>query len=240
MPQGNAQLVLISGESASGKSASLMNIPNQERWAYMNTESGKALPFKNSFIPGIVTDPYQVPNAIEELTGNPNIDGLIIDSLTFLMDMYETQHVVTAKDTRAAWGEFAQFFKRLMQGSVANCDKHIIFLAHTKTEQDAQLIDRVYVPVKGSLGNNGIESYFSTVVSTKRMELKNLAGMDPSLLHITPHDEALGFKYVFQTRLTKETIGERIRGPMGLFREDQTYMDNDAGLLLKHMLEYYS
>ena len=240
MPQGTAQLVLISGESASGKSASLMNIKNQERWAHLNTESGKALPFANKFQSGVITDPFQVFDYFNHVTGNPDFDGIVIDSLTFLMDMYESQHVITAKDTRAAWGEFAQFFKKLMQEFVAKSDKHVIMMAHTKTEQDAMLVDRVYVPVKGSLGNNGIESYFSTVVSTKRMALKDLAGQDPNLLHITPEDEALGFKYVFQTKLTKQTIGERIRGPMGLFKENQTYMDNDAGLLLDHMINYYS
>lgn len=240
MPQGKAQLVLISGESASGKSASLMNIKNQERWAYLNTESGKALPFKNKFQSLVITDPFQVPQAFSELTNSPDFDGIIVDSITFLMDMYETQYVLTAKDSRAAWGEFAQFFKKLMQESVAKTDKHVVMLAHTKTEQDAMLVDRVYVPVKGSLGNNGVESYFSTVVSTKRMALKDLAGQDPTLLRITPDDEALGFKYVFQTKLTKQTIGERIRGPMGLFKENQTYMDNDVGLLLDHMIKYYS
>eukprot|EP00112_Aurelia_sp_Birch-Aquarium-sp1_P009907 Seg21445.1 transcript_id=Seg21445.1/GoldUCD/mRNA.D3Y31 product="hypothetical protein" protein_id=Seg21445.1/GoldUCD/D3Y31 len=205
----------------------------------MNTESGKELPFKNSFRGGNITDPFQVPATIEDCTGNPAFDGIILDSLTFLMDMYETQYVLTAKDSRAAWGQYAQFFKRLMQQSVAQCDKHIIFLAHTKTEQDASLVDRTWVPVKGSLNNNGIEAYFSTVVSTKRMPVQELQGMDPSLLKITPQDEALGFKYVFQTLLTKKTIGERIRGPMGLFEENQTYMDNDVAKLLSHMVEYY-
>jgi hypothetical protein len=40
--------------------------------------------------------------------------------------------------------------------------------------------------------------------------------------------------------LTKSTIGERIRSPMGLFTRAQTFMDNDAGLLLKHLNEYYA
>lgn len=240
MPVGNAQLVLISGESSSGKSASLKDLPNQERWAYMNTESGKALPFKNSFKSGVVTNPYQVPATFEEITGNPDFDGVILDSLTFLMDMFESQVVLTAKDRREAWGHYAQFFKNLMNIHVANCDKHVIFLAHTKKEQDAQLIDRVQVPIKGSLNNQGIEAYFSTVVSTKKVNLPELEGQDPSLLNITDENKALGYKHVFQTRLTKETVGERIRGPMGLFEPNQTYMDNNAALLIKHMVEYYS
>lgn len=45
----NDQLVLIMGESGTGKSASLRNIPNQERWLYLNCEAGKRLPFRNKF-----------------------------------------------------------------------------------------------------------------------------------------------------------------------------------------------
>jgi len=240
MPQGNAQLVLISGESASGKSASLREIPNQSRWVYMNTESGKALPFKNDFVSAVVTDPHQIQQGFDMVTGSPDFDGVIVDSITFMMDMFESQYVIPAKDSRAAWGDYAQFFKNVMQNLVANCDKHVIMLGHTKKEQDAQLVDRVYVPVKGSLGNNGIESYFSTVVSTKRIPLADLKDMDPALLRITEDDEILGFKYVFQTRLTKGTVGERIRGPMGLFNKNQTFMDNDAALLIDHMVKYYS
>ena len=56
----NDHLVMISGESASGKSASLRNIPNQSRWMYLNAEAGKKLPFKNNFHEIIVTDPYHV------------------------------------------------------------------------------------------------------------------------------------------------------------------------------------
>ena len=38
--QVNDQLVLISGESGTGKSASLMNLKNQESWIYLNCEAG--------------------------------------------------------------------------------------------------------------------------------------------------------------------------------------------------------
>ena len=49
MSELNTQLVLISGMSATGKSASLRNLRNQEKWFYANCEAGKSLPFKNKF-----------------------------------------------------------------------------------------------------------------------------------------------------------------------------------------------
>ena len=52
-------------------------------------------------------------------------------------------------------------------------------------------------------------------------------------------DKELGYKYVFQTRLTKETVGERLRGPMGLFSRQETYINNDMQLVFDRLQEYY-
>ena len=46
----NDQLLMICGYSGTGKSRSLKNIRNQEKWLYLNCEAGKRLPFKNNFI----------------------------------------------------------------------------------------------------------------------------------------------------------------------------------------------
>ncbi|MGV8863227.1 MAG: hypothetical protein ACOH2T_18935 [Pseudomonas sp.] len=59
------------------------------------------------------------------------------------------------------------------------------------------------------------------------------------MLTITEDDELVGFKYVFQTRLTKDTYFERIRSPMGLFKVNETFIDNNAQLLLNHLTTYY-
>ena len=83
------------------------------------------------------------------------------------------------------------------------------------------------------------EAYFSTIVAAKKLPLKDLEGYSSDLLHITEEEKDLGFKYIFQTRITKNTTGERIRSPMGLFTKEQTYMDNDCQVLLDHLTEYY-
>ena len=69
---------------------------------------------------------------------------------------------------------------------------------------------------------------------------KDLEGIDSKLLTITPDDELVGYKHVFQTRLTAKTKGERIRSPIGMFEANQTYMDNDAQMLLDHLHEFYN
>ena len=236
----NDQLILISGESASGKSAALRHIRNQESWLYLNCE-GKRLPFKNKFQPFRITDPYQVYEAFDYGTNNSEVKGIVIDTATFLMDMLESIYIISAANTQKAWGDYAQFWKVLMQQKVTLFGKPVIIMGHTKEELDeAAGVMRRSVPVKGSLRNNGIEAYFSTVVSTKRMSIKDLKDFESELLNRSEEEIALGFKHVFQTRLTKATIGERIRSPMGMFEKNETYMDNDAQILLDRLTNFYN
>lgn len=245
--QPNDQLILIVGYSSTGKSASLRNIRNQDKWLYLNTESGKRLPFRNSFSKHTITDPYQVIDAFKAATENPletigfEPEGIIVDSLTFLMDMYESRYVINAANTMTAWGAFSQFFKEIMQLHVPLFGKPVIFTAHVKDELDEKAMEmKTSVPIKGSLKNNGIEAYFSTIVSCKRMLLKEMEKMTNGMLDITDEEKELGFKHVFQTRLTAKTTGERIRAPMGMFSRQETYMDNDAQKLLDHLHQYYA
>ncbi|QIG68804.1 NTP-binding helicase protein [Rhizobium phage RHph_Y2_6] len=237
----NPQLVLISGESGSGKSASLRNLKNQEGWLFMNCEAGKRLPFKNNFEVVNITDPYQTYEGLNYVKGSADKVGAIIDTSTFLMDMHESVYVVNSPNTQSAWGTYAQFWKNLMQQYVAPLGKPVIILAHVMDiydEKNAEM--KTQIPVKGSLKNNGIEAYFSTNVMTKKVPLRELEEYKNSMLTITEDEEMLGFKHCFQTRLTKKTIGTRIRSPIGMFTKEETYIDNDAQVLLDHLKEFYS
>lgn len=234
----NDQLLLISGTSASGKSSALRNIRNPGKWFYLNCEN-KRLPFKSKFQEYRITDPYQVHEGLDAAAIDENVEGVIIDTLTFLMDQVENQYVLTASNTMKAWGDFAKFYKDMM-GKVALCNKPVIMLAHTRTDLDEQTMSQVTaVPIKGSLKNEGLEAWFSTVVSTKVVSIKDLEGYKNDLLTVTEEEAELGFKHVFQTRLTKKTIGERIRSPFGMFSKSQTYIDNDAQALLDYLNDYY-
>ncbi len=236
----NDQLILISGKSGVGNSTSLHNIRDQNRWIYLNCDAGKRLPFKNDFNRVNVTDPYHVHAYFEECITNPDrVDGIIIDTLTFLMDMYESKYVLGSSNTMQGWSNYAQFFKHLMQDLVPRFGKPVIMIAHTLdtiVDMDVQ----TQVPIKGALKNQGIEAYFSTVVSPKKVTLIELEKYKNDLLTVTEDDEIVGYKHVFQTRLTKQTIGERIRAPMGMFSREQTYINPDTQLLLDHLHKYYN
>ena len=237
----NNQLVLICGYSATGKSASLRNIRDQQDWVYINSEAGKRLPFKNDFMTLRLDDPETVMAAFDEATNTPSIKGIIVDSLTFLMDMYESQYVLPAANTMKGWSNYNQFFKRLLQEKVVKFGRPVIFTAHVMDTLDEKTMEmRTAVPVKGALKGQGVEAYFSTIVAAKKIPIKDLEDYNSDLLHITEEERELGFKYVFQTRITAKSTGERIRSPMGLFSRNETYMDNDAQILLEHLNKFYS
>jgi len=237
----NDNLVLISGASGTGKSASLMNIKDPEGVMYLNCEANKKLPFRSKFQEFNIIDPNQVYEAFDYAEGQANIHTIVIDTLTYLMDMYETMYVLTAANTMKAWGDYAQYYKKLMQYYVAKSTKNVIILAHTRQiMNEADMVLETKVPIKGSLANQGIESYFSTVISTKKMPLNKLQDYQNNLLHITEDDEILGYKHVFQTRLTKDTVNERMRSPMGMWSREETFIDNDVQLVIDRLHEFYS
>lgn len=157
MTQYNDHLVLVCGKSAAGKSASLMGLKNPEGVMYLNCEAGKKLPFKAKFKQFTITDPLQINEAFEAAEGMDDVHTIVVDTLTYLLDMYESCYVLNATNGMQAWGQFAQYFKVLMQQYVAKSTKNVIFLAHTADSlNESEMIMETKVPVKGSLKNNGI------------------------------------------------------------------------------------
>lgn len=217
-----------------------MGLQNQEGVMYLNCEAGKKLPFKAKFKQYTITDPLQINEAFDAAEKMEGIHTIVVDSLTYLLDMYESVYVLNSANTMKAWGDFAQYFKTLMQQYVAKSTKNVIFIAHTSdTMNENEMVMETKVPVKGSLKNNGIESYFTIVLASKKVTLKTLKDYKSELLNITPEEEALGYKYVFQTKLTKETVNERLRGPLGLWDTKETYIDNNVQLVMNRLHEYY-
>lgn len=233
-------LMLVCGKSATGKSMALRNIKDQEGVIYCNTESGKKLPFKSKFKKMVITDPMQVFQVFDQAEQMPEVHTIIIDSLTYLMDMYESVYVLTSANTMKAWGDYAQFFRTMMQQYVAKSTKNVIFTAHTMdVMNEAEMAMETLVKVKGALMNNGVESWFSNIISCKKMPVMKLENYGSDFLTINEEEEMLGFKYVFQTRLTKESVNERIRAPLQFWSIKETYIDNDLQFVIERLNEYY-
>jgi hypothetical protein len=236
----NRNLVLVCGPSASGKTASLRNLKNPKGVIYLCCESGKELPFAADFKVFNVTHPLQVFDIFAQAEAKTAIHTIVIDSLDYLMDMYESQCVLTSTNTMQGWQDYQQFFKKLMQEVVASSRLNVIFTAHTMSIlNENEAVRETMVKVKGALMNQGVESYFNNVISCKKIPLKSLEGMESPLLNITEEEEILNFKYVYQTRLTKKTVDERIRGPLGMWSIKEIFIDNDLQGVLDRLQEYY-
>jgi hypothetical protein len=237
----NRHLVLIAGKSASGKTASLRTLKNPEGVLYLCCESGKELPFPSKFIVMNITDPMSVFAAFEKANTTDKIHTIVIDSLDYLMAMYESTYVLTASNTMKAWSNYGEYFRKLHQKVIAECSKNVLVIAHTsETYREQDMIYETAVHVKGSVDKQGVESYYNCVVASKKLAIKDLVNFDNSLLHITQENEVTQVKYVYQTRITKDTVNERIRGPIGLFGMPETYIDNDAQALLDRLADYYN
>ena len=127
-----------------------------------------------------------------------------------------------------------------MQQYVARSTKNVIFITHTADSvNESEMVMETKAPVKGSLKGVGLESFYSVVIASKKVPLKALKDYKSDYLTITPEEEALGLKYVFQTKLTKESVNERLRGPLGLWKTSETFIDNNMQLVLDRLHQYY-
>lgn len=235
----NKNIVLIMGKPNTGKSTSLRNLP-QESMVYLNADL-KEIPFRERFMASVeVADAMDVLTYISEIENNPETTGAVLDTITFLMGMYERQYVASAINTQQAWGSYGNFYRELIHAIKAGSKDYAI-LAHEDTqlnEQSATMETRV--PIKGAVGKIGIEADFTTILSTKQMPIKKLEPYENDLLRITDEEREDGVKYVFCTRITKEFAGEKMRSAMGLWQRNELFIDNDLDLVFKRLKEYYS
>ena len=74
----NNNLVLLCGKSATGKSASLQMLKDPEGVMYLNCENNKKLPFRSKFQEFTITDPTDVPDAIDSVQDNKKIHTIVI------------------------------------------------------------------------------------------------------------------------------------------------------------------
>ncbi len=155
---GNNNIVLIVGEPASGKSASLMNMSTPERIAYLNADL-KKLPFKTKFGKNVtIPDPAAIIPTIKAIEESADLDSGIIDTITFLMNAYEKQYINTSTDAYP-WKHYANFYADVI-GAIKSGTKNYAILAHVKKiMNDEDMIMETVVPVKGAVKAIGVNLY---------------------------------------------------------------------------------
>jgi len=80
------------------------------------------------------------------------------------------------------------------------------------------------------------------VIGAKKATIKEIEkDAEPGeLLKISDRDREMGYKHVFQTRTTRATVGDRLRSPFGLFDDGETFIENDAQLVIDQLVGYYA
>ena len=213
----NKKVVLCLGVPASGKTYALKQLIQKhgDQVAYLNLDGKTNLPFKGKskiakFI--IPSDPLEVNIGVRALEEDPDIEYIIIDTLSFWLDSIEQKHVIHSADSRGAWGSiYASEAKSLLHFANNVSKKSWIFLSHVQEGELKNFITPTKAYAKGAVGKLGIEAYFDTVLYTDVFD-------DDST------EDGVGYR--FQVRKTKETRGLSVRSPEGLFPEPYT-KDND-------------
>lgn len=237
----NKKVLMIMGKPNTGKSSSLRNMP-QETMVYLNTDL-KDVPFRDRFLANVeVADANDILHFIGEVEANPEVTGVALDTLTFLMQMYERQYVAPFAGTKtgqSAWGDYGNFYRSFIH-AIKSGTKSYVIMAHEDESLNEQAgVMESRVPIKGAVGKVGVEADFTTILRTMQIPVKKLEGHENDLLHITDEEREDGVKYVFATRVTKETAGGKMRSAMGLWGRNELYIDNDVAQVFKRLEEFY-
>lgn len=237
----NKNIVLIMGKPNTGKTTSLRNLDHRSM-VYLNTDL-KEIPFKGGFLANVeIADAQDVIQYINEIEANPDAKGAVLDTITFLMSMYERQYVVPhagSKQGQAAWGAYGNFYREFIH-AIKSGTKDYAILSHEETRLNEELMTmESMVPIKGAVGKIGVEADFTTILSTKQLPIKKLEGHENDLLTITDEEREDGVKYVFCTRITKDHVGEKMRSAMGLWKRNEVYIDNDMAKVFQRLRDYY-
>ena len=234
----NNHIVMALGKPSTGKSSSLRNIP-ADKAAYINFD-GKPVPFPLPFYKNIkIANIDHVIAGLDSLEEDDNVEYIIVDTITYMMEMYENQKVVTAADGRSAWGDYAQFYITFLH-KIKTSKKKVIVYGHTMdifNELEAVVEQRV--PVKGAIGKRGVEADFTIILGSKKVLLSLAETSKNDLLTFSDDEKEDGFKYIFQTRVTKDTMNEKMWSPMGLWNRNELFIDNDIVLVMDRITEYY-
>ena len=181
--------------------------------------SFKTSPYKNIKLPNV---DILMPG-LQKLEEDPNVEYIVIDTLSFLMEMYETEKIYTLPKNQqmSAWTPYGQFYRSLLHFMKQSKKKWVV-LCHTQSiYNESEMETEVKACIKGAVGKRGCEADFTTIVGAKKIKDDN------------------GFRYVFQTAITKETINEGIRSPIGMWTDEELYIDNDVMLVFDKIKQYY-
>lgn len=207
-----SELIIIIGESGTGKSTSLRNL-NPKETIIVNV-GGKKMPFKGGnkkFGKNILhtTNSSKVCSWLETIKKQKEIKNIIIDDFQFIGGFE-----YLARANERGYEKFSQIaqnmFLPLHKGTKMREDQKVFVLAHQEIDERG----RAKLKTVGKMVDNAI----------------NLE----SLATITLYTEVKDGEYFFRTHNTGNNTG---KSPMGMFEEE--LIENDLEKVIKIINSYY-
>ena len=217
----NKKMVLVVGKTGTGKTTGLRNL-DKSRTVYIDFDRKAIKAFRDmdTFREWIKIDfiDHLMPG-LGGLEADPECDTIVIDTLSFALDMFVAQKIDTAADSRAAWGDYKRWYKELIHLAKAS-SKSYIFLTHAKSTYDEAAMETSTVAYAQGSISGMIEADFALVAYSHKYVNKD--GMPA---------------YGYLVGPTKDTLALSAKSPMGMF-ESPLILDNDVMILLKAADEY--
>jgi len=213
-------LILIIGESGSGKSTSIRNLNPKETFVLQILD--KPLPFRAGKKQYVLTTKEQKGNryvtdnwatiikVINKINDNKEIKTLIIDDFQYVM-----AHEFIRRVAEKGWEKFNDIASHAWQviNTASNCraDLNIIFLTHSQNDE----YGKAKCKTIGKMLDEKIclEGIFTIIFNAKVVEER----------------------YVFQTQTDPTSIA---KAPMGMFKDK--YIDNDLQFVIDQIENYYN
>lgn len=212
--------ILIVGGTGTGKSTSLRNLPRANT-AILNAEL-KPLPFRNTkFKLGAdITQTAQMIEAMKRLETMKDIKFVVLDSMTMYAAGPVYREIVDGVDGFEGWSNYKKHLISIVDRMKTSQKQYIVTALEERAGDhlDAKICSAA---VQGSLKGGGLESHFSIVFRSMKVDDMN-----------SPN----GVSYKFATN---QIPNERIsaKSPMEMFED--LYIDNDVVEIYKKIFDYY-
>lgn len=212
--------ILIVGQTGSGKSTSLRNLP-RDKTAILNAEL-KPLPFKKAkfALDGNIKSVNNLVVAMSAAEKDKKIEYVVLDSMTMYADGPVNKQFINGADGYEGWKNYKNHIVEIIE-RMKNSSKRYIVIALEERAEDINKIGICSAKLQGSLKGGGLESHFTIVF--RSMKIDDIESKN-------------GVSYKFATN---QIPGEKItaKTPMEMFED--LYIDNDVVEIYNKIDEYY-
>lgn len=214
--------ILIIGQTGSGKSTSIENLP-RDKTAILNADK-KTLPFKKPekfALYGNVSTTAQMINGMKAAEKNEKIEFIVIDTITHYASGPLYRERVKGVNGYTGWDNYKDHILDEIIEKIKNSSKKYIITAHETKTEDVSGMGLCCAKLQGQFKAGGFEEHMTIVF--RAMVIDDIES-----------DNGVVYKFA-----TNRIPGERItaKTPRGMF--ENLYINNDVVEAYKMIDEYY-